>query len=82
MGKRTVYFDERSNEETTLEAYCNTNGDLYVCMSPFESHSGDIPIIIPHKDAITLISKLAYEFGLVNDDSMDSGHYFWEGENH
>jgi hypothetical protein len=80
MGTKKVYFEDGKEEEfPQLTMHRNKDGNLFVGISEFETHSTDLCLCLSEEDAITLISELAWQFNLVDDQSMDSGHYFWQG---
>lgn len=81
MGTKKVYFEDgKETDFPQLEIHKNRDGNLFVGISEFETHSTDLYLCLSEADAIKLISELAWQFGLVDDQSMDSGHYFWQGE--
>jgi hypothetical protein len=57
----------------------NEEGGLFIFLTEKDVMHNAIFITLNKEDAVELISELAWEFGLIDDQSMESGHYFWQG---
>ncbi len=79
MGNKKVYFSDESEDNfPQLQMFKNTKDELFICISEFDTHSTDISLCLSKDDAIALISELAYQFDLVNDD-IEYPRPMWEG---
>jgi hypothetical protein len=80
MANKKIYFNENADNQTEFEAYRNKDGDLFINVSPFPgTHSSDVWLVLPKKDAIELISELAFDFDLIDDDIELEGKMMWQG---
>jgi hypothetical protein len=79
MSTRKIYFTEEEHE-SELEAFRNIDDNLFVCLSSKGYPDLNNRYIALHKkDAIALISELAFDFGLVDDNPEHEGKMIWQG---
>jgi len=69
-----------SNDEIQLQIHKNSEGNLFVCLIPFPTHSSDEFIELSTEDAIDIISALAYQFNLIDDSLELQGKMMWNGK--
>ena len=68
MAIKTIYSsDKASSQDMELEIHINKDNELFICLSPFWTHSSDEWIALPFPDARELILKLVSEFGLEDE---------------
>jgi hypothetical protein len=65
MARKKIYSSEDSENPVELDICKNTNGDLFINLSPFPSHSSDVYITLPREDAEEIIQDLAYSFDFI-----------------
>ena len=65
MSIKTIYSsDKASSDEMELEIHINKDKELFICLSPFLTHSSDQWMALPYQDARELILRLVSEFEL------------------
>ena len=81
MTKKISYLTDlrASTEDMQLEIHENSEGNLFVCLIPFATHSSDEFIELSKEDAIDIISTLAFQFDLVDDSEESEGRLYWNG---
>lgn len=79
MALSKTYYNDKDENSPHLTIHRNDKGDLFICLSPFPSHSEDVFLVLPPEDAKEIISELAFEFDLINDDPILDGKMIWEG---
>lgn len=81
MSKNVTYSTDltKSHDDIVIELHKNQNGNLWICMMPFPSHSSDAFIELDVKDAKEIIKELAYSFDLLVDDPDRNFMPTWNG---
>lgn len=77
MGSKKIYYTDKESE-SELQAYKNVNGELFISLTADTAMEEIQFIALDKEDAIALISELAFEFDLVNDD-LEYPRPMWEG---
>lgn len=77
MAIKKVYCSDSNDQLPTLEIYKNADGELFVNLSEFDTHSTDLYTVLSEKDAKELITDLAYQFGLLIDDPEREYQRVW-----
>jgi len=80
MPSKRIYYPYGGDQSPQLEIFRNTSKNLFICLSPYESHSSDVFIELPISDAIEIITDLAFSFDLIDDDPKLKGKMIWRGK--
>jgi len=70
MGSKKIYFGNDGYPE--MEILRTAEGNLFINLIPYESHSSDVWIELPIEDAKEIITELARQFGMI-DESLEHG---------
>ena len=82
MATKRIYYteDETKSSGCELQIYPNEQDELYINLESDEEHLGSKWIALPEKDAIEIITRLAYYYDLIDDSPELEGKYMWTGD--
>lgn len=67
MPNKKIYYSEEA-ESPELTIHRNKDGNLFVCLSDVIDISNELSVVLTQEDAEELITDLAYQFGMLEDD--------------
>lgn len=81
MATRKIYYNESdlSKNMAELEMYQNDKEELFIDLTHPETDEAQF-VSLSKEDAIKLISELAFQFDLI-DDELASPKMIWNGKN-
>lgn len=78
MPYRKLYFENMEKQDVFLEIFRNNEGNLFISVG--EDNMNSPFICLSPKDAIQIISELAFAFDLIDDNIELEGKMMWKGD--